>query len=58
MSDIRRDKRERRERIRDRKSEIRRQKFSCGSGFQPRSCDFYEFNDFYEFSNSRINMKR
>jgi hypothetical protein len=31
---------------RGRKSEIRREKFSCGSGFQPRSCDFNEFSNF------------
>ena len=29
-----------------RAKEIRSQKFSCGSGFQPRSCDL---NDFYAF---------
>jgi hypothetical protein len=32
--------------IRGQESEIRSQKFSCGSGFQPRSCDL---NDFYAF---------
>ena len=35
------------------KTEDRRQRFSCGSGFQPRSCalnDFYEFNDLNGFN--------
>ena len=29
-----------------RKSEVRRQGFSCGSGFQPRSYDFNDSNEF------------
>jgi hypothetical protein len=28
----------------------KRQRFSCGSGFQPRFCDLNGLNDFYEFN--------
>ncbi len=32
--------------LRGRKSEVRREGFSCGSGFQPRSYDFNDSNEF------------
>ena len=38
--------RSQRSEVRGQKSEARSQRFSCGSGFQPRSCDL---NDFYAF---------
>ena len=56
-SDVRNQRTEdRRQRAGDRnlKSEEISKGFSCGSGFQPRSCalnDFYDFNGFNEFPN-------
>ena len=39
-----------RTKLRDQTTEVRRQKFSCGSGFQPRSFEFNEFNGFNDLT--------